>query len=73
MAKDRKTLTDADIVSRRSSAGRAGQGASGDADTAHAKSDRDGGAETSARKTNAVKDHDAAKDRDKAEDRGTKS
>jgi len=71
MAKDRKTLTDADIVSRRSSAGRAGQGASGDADTAHAKSDRDGGA--SPRKAEEVKDHDAAKDRDKAEDHDAKS
>jgi hypothetical protein len=73
MAKDPKTLTDADIVSRRSSAGRPEQGASGDADTAHAKSDRDGGAEASARKAKAVKDHDAAKDRDKVEDHDAKS
>jgi hypothetical protein len=36
MAKDRKTLTDADIVSRRRGGGRSGQGAAGDADAPRA-------------------------------------
>lgn len=56
MAKDRKTLTDADIVSHRSNHGRIVQEAPTDVDTPRAKSDKDTGATPPPRKP--VKDRD---------------
>jgi hypothetical protein len=64
MAKDRKTLTDADIVSRRTGAGRGGHGESSDADTPRTTGDRDTGAGAAPPKARAVKSRDKASDRD---------
>jgi hypothetical protein len=62
MAKDRKTLTDADIVSRRAGRGSSGQGGSdGDAQPA---GDHDSGSRTSRPKGGGARSGDKAKDRD---------
>ena len=71
MAKDRKTLTDADIVSQRASGRRAGQAA--DADGAHAQTDRDAGKRAPAGPAGAAKDHDKVKDRDAKTDHDKRS
>jgi hypothetical protein len=62
MAKDRKTLTDADIVSQRTPGRRTGHAA--DTDGAHAHTDRDAGKPAPTDTAKAAKDPDKAKDSD---------
>jgi hypothetical protein len=69
MGKNRKTLTDADIVSQRTPSRRTGQDRAADADAGHARTDRDAGQRAAANPAKAGKDHDKVKDRDTKTDR----
>jgi hypothetical protein len=63
MGKDRKTLTDADIVSQRTPPRRAGQDRATDADAGHAPTDHDAGQQASGDRAHAPNDHDKAGDK----------
>jgi hypothetical protein len=71
--KDRKTLTDADIVSQRTPPRRTGQDRAADTDAGHARTDHDGATRAPAGPAQAAKDHGKVKDRDSKTDRDSRS